>query len=613
MSELLNRYKESRRDTVTDDYFVTRNNASLYPRLSRLKKNDELLHNHRNSFELKSTRTSPSRGGIGSGDVRNHRGGGIGGGDVRNYRGGGIGGGGGDTSFASRMSRYEELNNKDFSSKYTDKNTASLHLSGSKESRRSRMYDDSPIKTLNESLRKTRPSNVSLNRILGSSDSLINGRYKVSKPTNSKHTNKKNGFISRIFNYLTANDDDDDENDDDDDDDNEYEYVADVAGEYGEEEKQNKGEAKRGFAERGVKFRDGKRSYNKEYDEVDEAIALRKETERQSTIAQLREVQKEHRKLSAQLINEQRENKRLVRERERIEEQLSLRTNHYEKRINMLENELFEKNVELDKSVSQGEVQRKADINRLEREHEETILSLQKEHQKELHRLDEAHQETVRILQQENTELEEKNRELDEKLFNTNFELQQVKKELATQTQRSNAIQVEVSLRDRLRQARLTESEINHYYAKSSRIEHEIAKLADKVHTTPKGKDYAKTASHIEETLASLENIVETLDFEELENIETYYNSAQEFLTTSVSECESLIQGLSTNNNNNTNPKKNYFRLLNEYYSLKRLNELSFKLLYVKELLQECKILKEFSDTDIDIREIYKRVKVESF
>lgn len=428
----------------------------------------------------------------------------------------------------------------------------------------------SPVRSFNFAQRK---SNGELGRRFATSSPPSRDKYRVSKP--STDSSRSSGFLSRIVNYFTSNEHADD----------------------------NSPQDSSNFFERlqmkKVSFSDS--TGRDDIDEVDEVVTRAREKERLLALENYRSLEQEHKKVLLLLEDVELENKRLKAELSRVHDT-------YTAKLDEIENDLFKKSVEADKLRTDSERKYTEEIAHLKSIHEAEASRLRKSHEKELAQLRSIHQEEVLHQKNENSKLQKKVRELDEKLFNTGFELKQVGRELELQVRKNHEMQVEMSLRDRFRAAKLPAEEVNKYFIKSSRIEQKIEALQKVVEgTLQRPQQFLKTDTNIEENLKTLEKMIKTFQFGELDDCERYYNVAHKFLTDSASKSEEIIQQLEREDSSNQS------RVLSEYLTLKRLNELGYKLCSVKELINDCKVLREFKDSEADINDIYLRVKLEIF
>lgn len=399
-------------------------------------------------------------------------------------------------------------------------------------------------------------------------------KYRVTKP--STVSPQGSGFLSRIVNYFTSNDH------------NEYDDAKDSSNSDLDRLRVKK-----------VSFHDD--VGRGDIDEVDEVVSRASERERLLALENYRSLEQEHKRVLLLLED-------IELEKDKLKSELNRVHDTYAAKLDEIENDLFNKTVEADKLRIDSERKYNDEFNQLKSAHEVEVSRLRNTHEKELTQLKTIHQEEVAELKNDNSKLQKKIRELDEKAFDTGFELKQVKRELDIQIRKNHEMQVEMSLRDRFRAAKLPSEEVNEYFIRSSRIEQKIDLLQKEGKNPPsKAKQFKKTESNIEENLKTLERMTRTFQFEELDDCEKYYDVAHKFLNDSAARSEEIIQQLETSDL--LDPS----RVLLEYMTLKRLNELSYKLCSVKELINDCKVLREFKDSDADVNDIYLRVKLEIF
>ncbi|KAG5420809.1 hypothetical protein I9W82_002690 [Candida metapsilosis] len=429
----------------------------------------------------------------------------------------------------------------------------------------SRLFS-SPIKSLN-----ARRPRTELGSRLASHTSK--DKYRISKPTTESPHNS--GFLSRIVNYFTSNEHSDDNN-------------LRESPSFLEKPRAKK-----------VSFSDS--IGRDDFDEVDEVVSRAREKERLWALENFRTLEQEHKKVLLLLEDVELENKKLKSELSKVHDA-------YTAKLDEIENDLFKKSVEADQLRINNERKYAEEINQLKSAQEVEISKLRKSHEKELSHLKSIHEEEVHLQKDENSKLQKKIRELDEKLFDTGFELKSASRDLDFQVRKNHEMQVEMSLRDRFRAAKLPAEEVNKYFIKSSRIEQKIEALRRVVQPPPaRPQQFVKTETNIEENINTLEKMTKSFQFTGLEDCEKYYEVAHKFLTDSSNKSEEIISQLEQDSNASQS------RILAEYLTLKRLNELGYKLCSVKELINDCKVLEEFKDSDANINDIYVRVKSEIF
>ncbi|KAI5949809.1 hypothetical protein KGF57_004632 [Candida theae] len=400
-------------------------------------------------------------------------------------------------------------------------------------------------------------------------------KYRITKP--SIESPRSGGFLSRIFTYFTSNEHTDD---------NDTSHPS----SFFEKPRVKK-----------VSFSDSIKRED-DFDEVDDVVTRAREKERTLVLENYRNLEQEHKKVLLLLEEIELENKELKSELSKVHDT-------YTAKLDEIENDLFDKNVVADQLRINSDRKHTEEINSLKSAQEQEISRLQKSHERELAQLKSVHEEETRLQKDENSKLQKKIRELDEKLFDTGFELKQVKRDLDIQVRKNHEMQVEMSLRDRFRAAKLPADEVNEYFIKSSRIEQKIEALR-RVAETPsssKPQQFTKTETNIEENLKTLEKMTKSFQFTELDDCEKYYESAHRFLSDSSNKAEEIISQLEQDDQSSSS------QILTQYLTLKRLNELGYKLSSVKELINDCKVLKEFKDSDVDVNDIYLRVRSELF
>ncbi|CAK9437567.1 uncharacterized protein LODBEIA_P19450 [Lodderomyces beijingensis] len=531
-----------------------------------------------------------------------------------------------ETSFAARMRKYEDLGiaggdgSSNTTNKYTSRRRNSPSKFQSKQSRSSLL--DSTTRPSKEIDSRSRLS--LLRRASSLKDSPVSiDRYRISKPPHkSSPSDSKNGLLSKIFNFFQGNEDEEE-------DENEREAevegnnlrrytrtVADEADDYDYDDFSH--------STRKARTLRLKNRYDEDLDEVDAAISRSKqlervETEKQQLEKKYRDLQREYKAVADQVEDERQEKTKLALEHKRVTQTYEARIEEYkakiiryEEQITELENELFNKNVQLDKFTSQSERKFKQQVSQIEEEYETKARATKLEHEKEVNELRDFFTKQVEGAKQRNHELEAKLESMDKQLFDTGFELKQFQRDLQHLTEKNSSIQLEISLRERFRQARTSQSDLNHLYAKSSHIENEIAKLEKRNHSSGKqqqlsAKDYQKTQTNIDKTVSHLNEMIDNLEFDGLADCEAYCSNVDEFLSNKVLEVENLISNLQLSTH-----RDNTQVILTEYLHLQRLLELCLKVLNVKQLVSNCKILKEFSNNPaIDVKSIYTQVKAE--
>ncbi|KAI5957375.1 hypothetical protein KGF54_000303 [Candida jiufengensis] len=540
MSDLLNKYREPRSNNGVLRSSPARRVSSLYPKLSSLDRdrsdslnqdryrttsrlrNEEVINDR--SYRPSTTSSLAQKYNYSSQSRINN---------PSTFQ---------SDSFASRIRKYD-----------LDDNI------GNSSTEKPSRYLGSPIRTLNGSVRRRDPS---YNKNILSTDN-----YRISKPSQPTHGN---GFLSKLVNFFTANEDEYDES-----------------------------EGSKYFIKSPKKV-----SFDK-FDEVDEVINRGKLREQEEEMENYRTLKRDHDEILSQLQNEKYENTKLYSELQ-----------NYKLKFNEIENELFNKNVEID----QIQIKHRKEIDKLNQDFDDENNRLKAFYEKNLKTLETTieknnhlHEQQSKTQKQEITSLEKKIQELDEKLFDINFELKQQTKELNAQISKNNSIQVEMSLKERFKSSKLSEEEVNKYFINSSKIEQEIEKINQKIgnHYLNESailSNFQKTESNIERNLKILNDMIQSFNFNQLSSCERYYDQAFEFLNSTSSSLNESIGELKQSNN------IDYELLLTEYLSLKRLNELSYRLCNVKELINDCKILKEFTANDnIDIHNIYFKIKNEMF
>ncbi|KAI5961856.1 uncharacterized protein KGF55_003827 [Candida pseudojiufengensis] len=543
MSDLLNKYRESRASNGVLRSSPARRVSSLYPKLSSLDRDtsDYLDHDHyRRTSRLRS---------------EEHE-------NDRSYRPTTTSSIADKYNFTSQPRRRTTSTTNPQESFATRKRRYDLDDTNSKTTERiSGKYLGSPIRSINNTIRRRDPSYTR--------SSVISDNYRISKPSTPSHGN---GFLSKLVNFFTANGDEEDQ-----------------------------AESSEYFLKSPKKV-----SFDKkfDFDEVDEVINRGKLREKEEELEKYRILQRDHQKLLTQLENENYEKKKLNSELQNLKI-----------KNDVLENDLFNKNVEIDQLVNKH----RQELERLNNGFELEYKKLQTLYNKNLKELESTieknnhqHEQTSNTQRQEITKLENKIHELDEKLFDTNFELKQQTKELNSQISRNNSIQIEMSLKDRFKSSK--EEEINNYYLNSSKIDQEIRKLQNKIGNNndfpTQSTIFQKTENNIEQNLKILNEMIQHLNFNQLDKCENYYDKAYEFINSNTKELEDIIKSLKQSSNPDLES------ILIEYLNLKKLNELNYHLSDVKELINDCKILRDFvKDYDldtVDLAEIYCKIKSET-
>ncbi|KAI5970925.1 hypothetical protein CANMA_000085 [Candida margitis] len=579
MSDLLDKYRASRR--ANDGRISPPSRSALYPRLSSLDREGYTSDRYtdvssstaglRDKLASERTRYQPSV--VSKYDLYS---------DAVKDRGVSFSDGVKlDSSFATRLGR-NDLDDKRTKTKPHGRNyeldglrknlEAKYGLASNEATERSSRILGSPLKPLNAAQRRSRNE---ISRRFADSSPYTRDKYKVTKP--ATETPHSNGFLSRIVHYFTSNEH------------NDYDGAKDSSN----SDYLDNHRGKR------VSFSDD--IGRDDFDEVDEVVTRAREKERLLALENFRSLEREHKKVLSLLEDIQLENKKLKSELSRVHDTFTAK-------LDEIENDLFNKTVEADQLRVNSERKHTEEITQLKAAHEAEVLRLRKSNEKELTQLKSIHEEEVRQLKDENSTLHKRIRELDERLFDTGFELKQAGQELDLQVRKNREIQVEMSLRDRFRAAKLPAEEVNDYFIKSSRIEQKIEKLRKQVESpSPKPQQFLKTDTNIEENLRALEKMTKSFQFSGLGDCERYYEVAHKFLTDASNKSEDTIQQLELDNESNPS------RILSEYLTLKKLNELSYRLCSVKELINDCIVLSEFKDSDANINDIYLRVKSEIF
>ncbi|CAI5756196.1 unnamed protein product [Candida verbasci] len=437
-------------------------------------------------------------------------------------------------------------------------------------------YLGSPIKNLNGSSSrrdKVKERHSSLYKTLNSSD-LID-KYRISKNGKSKADN--GGILSKLVNYFTHNENEEDFN-------NLHQSARKALN-------LNSPKRDRYTSRMGV--------FNDDNDKVDELINHTKELEHKNTINRIKSLELELRESKKIIIEEREENEKLNNELKDIDAS-------YMKRLKILEQE--------NESLRTSEYKYKQDLQELKKHYDDEISNILETHELELNKLEQVHLKQLSKFKNTDSELITKINTLEETIFDLNFESNQLKKENEKLHLKSINLEIELSLKDKLRISMISDNELDLLYKESSKIDFEIDKLEKEKLESSIDKDYfankySKTETNIENIKIKLENITKTLNFEEFTECETYIQSATNYISNMKLKCNNNIKSIS--NTSSSSSSSNVKKLLIEYNTLKRLNQLSLNLLQTKELLKDCKILQEYKDSSVDIIDIYCKIKRE--
>ncbi|RLV91561.1 Beta-glucosidase 2 [Spathaspora sp. JA1] len=415
----------------------------------------------------------------------------------------------------------------------------------------------SPIKSLNSSLESNKRKNRSLYKVLGSTPLKPRVDHKITKLPRKKHSmDASPGILSRLYSYFTNPGEDDD-----------VKMLKNSARNILHIDPVT--EKKVAFDDRTDSIRSRRQfEIDSEKDAVDEAIRRSKERERNLEnerlknleYERLKNLEKLNNRLEVELRQEVLNKENVVREYDNLKSKYEQETSQLQEMIESLKTE---------------------------------IITKEKKERKQMEELKNFEHEKYRM----------------------ELALGEVKKELEIQLQKNKTIPIEVELRVKLKSVRLgNDVQLNPLYIEFAQICKRINDLEQeyraKYSTEPEvqetliTKQIQRVDKKFDVASSELKNYTESLENQAiLEPYENFFGECVRYLDKNRTKIWKFIDSLVETE---TPDSRNYKEMFANLHCLKSLNNLSRRLVELKELLNDCKILEEFKTSGVDVPKIYK-------